>query len=322
VEADAAVRAMIVYGSLAQGAADEDSDLDVIIVAEPGQRDALWDRREQISDLIHGHHAVRHQEPLWQRPYRYQSWDEKLIELDLTLDEEHAMPWAALTRGFRAVVDKADVEARLRSDLATWQPREFDAPAFDGATWGWLNYLNGKLRRGEAWMVRYGVMDTLNNRVLPLLASRASPVRSPDPNPDQSSDHSSGRGRARTGATTGRHHLRIKIAQPEGTAAWINRRQRGSIVVRLRPRTPGSLPGRRGQIGEVVGLAQDSHPASRRRLRRALEDCGEEMNQRPLNNPGARHWDDLVESSISRRTRSHSPRTITSAELGWWMCSR
>lgn len=170
-ESDAAVRAMIVYGSLAQGTADEDSDLDVIIVSEPGQRDALWDRREQISDLVHGHHAVRHQEPLWQRPYRYQSWDAQLIELDLTLDEERATPWAALTRGFLAVVDKADVEARLRSDLATWQPPEFDAPAFDGATWGWLNYLNGKLRHGEAWMVRYGVMDTLNNRVLPLLGT-------------------------------------------------------------------------------------------------------------------------------------------------------
>jgi predicted nucleotidyltransferase len=110
-ESDAAVRAMIVYGSLAQGTADEDSDLDVIIAAEPGQRDALWDRREQISDLIHGHHAVRHQEPLWQRPYRYQSWDEKLIELDLTLDDRvhHAAPTSAepteLRRSLRATAE-------------------------------------------------------------------------------------------------------------------------------------------------------------------------------------------------------------------------
>jgi predicted nucleotidyltransferase len=170
-ESDAAVRAMIVYGSLAQGTADDDSDLDVIIVAEPGQRDALWDRREQISDLLHGRHAVWHQEPLWQRPYRYQSWDENLTELDLTLDEEHVEPWAALTRGFLAVVDKAEVAARLRSDLSSWQPREFDAAAFDGGTWLWLNYLRGKLRHGEAWMVRYGVMDTLNNRILPLLGT-------------------------------------------------------------------------------------------------------------------------------------------------------
>ncbi len=170
-ESDAAVCAMIVYGSLAQGTADDDSDLDVIIVAEPGQREALWGRREQISDLVHGHHAVWHQEPLWQRPYRYQSWDEELNELDLTLDEEHASPWSALTRGFLPVVDKAQVTARLRADLATWQPSEFDAAAFDGGTWTWLNYLRGKLRHREAWVVRYGVMDTLNSRVLPLLGT-------------------------------------------------------------------------------------------------------------------------------------------------------
>jgi predicted nucleotidyltransferase len=181
-ESDAAVRAMIVYGSLAQGTAHQDSDLDVIIVAEPGQRDALWDRREQISDLIHDCHAVWHQEPLWQRPYRYQSWDEKLTELDLTLDDEHAHPWAALTRGFLPVVDKAQVAARLRADLATWQAAEFDAPAFDGATWVWLNYLRGKLRHGEALMVRYGVMDTLSSRVLPLLGTAAhSAHRALDP---------------------------------------------------------------------------------------------------------------------------------------------
>jgi predicted nucleotidyltransferase len=197
-ESDAAVRAVIIYGSLAQGTADGDSDLDVIVVAEPGQRGALWDRREQISEVIHVHHAVWHQEPLWQRPYRYQSWDEQLTELDLTLDEDRAKPWAALSRGFRPLVDKAEVTARLRSDLATWQPSEFDAPAFDGSTWTWLNYLRGKLRHGEAWMVRYGVMDTLNSRVLPLLGTaghsshhdldaadidrihRAAPV-SPDP---------------------------------------------------------------------------------------------------------------------------------------------
>jgi predicted nucleotidyltransferase len=168
---DATVRAAVVYGSLAQGTADEQSDLDLIVVAQPGKRDDLWDRREQISALLHGCQPVWWQEPLWQRAYRYQSWDEHLAELDLTVDEARAAPWAALTRGFYAIVDKAGVEARLRSDLASWQPPEFDAPAFDGGTWVWLNYLYGKVRHGETWMVRYGVMDTLNNRVLPLLGA-------------------------------------------------------------------------------------------------------------------------------------------------------
>jgi predicted nucleotidyltransferase len=174
--ADAAVRAAIVYGSVAQGRADEESDLDLIVVAEPGQRDGLWDRRKHISALLLGRQAVWFQEPRWQRPYRYQAYDERLIELDLTFDEEHVAPWAALAKGFRPIVDKADVAARLRSDLANWRPPEFDAAALDGGTWAWLNYLYGKLRHGEAWMVRYGVMDTLNNRVVPLLGGAGHSV--------------------------------------------------------------------------------------------------------------------------------------------------
>jgi len=175
-EADAAVRAAIVYGSLAQGTANEESDLDLIIVAGRGQRDDLWDRRTQIGAALLGCEPARSEEPQWQRPYRYQCWAGNLAELDLTFDEEYAAPWAALTKGFRAIADKAGVEARLRHDLASWQPREFDAPAFDGGTWTWLNYLHGKLRHGEAWMVRYGVMDTLSNRVVPLLGGAAHSV--------------------------------------------------------------------------------------------------------------------------------------------------
>jgi hypothetical protein len=142
-----------------------------MVIAEPGQREALWERREQIAELLLGRQPAWSQEPRWQRPYRYQGYDEHLVEVDLTFDEEFAAPWAALALGVDAIVDKADVAARLRSDLAGWQAPEFDAPLFDGGTWAWLNYLHGKLRHGEAWQARYGVMDTLNNRVLPLLGS-------------------------------------------------------------------------------------------------------------------------------------------------------
>lgn len=170
--ADPSVRAAVIYGSLAQGTASEGSDLDLIVVAEPGRRDALWDRREQIGAILLGRAAAWTQEPLWQRPYRYQSWDENLAELDLTFDAEYVRPWAALARGFRAVVDKADVDARLRSDMAGWQRPEFDAATLDGGTWVWFNYLAGKLRHGEAWIVRYGLTDTLSNRVVPLLGGQ------------------------------------------------------------------------------------------------------------------------------------------------------
>ena len=169
--AEPAVRAAVVYGSVAQGTADGESDLDLVVVAGPGQRDALWDRREQISEQLHDAPVVRSQEPFWQRPFRYQTWQGDLTELDLTFDEGHVAPWAALARGFRMLVDKGGVEAQLRSDLDGWRPPEVDAAASEPGTWLWLAYLRGKLRHGETWMVRYGVMDTLNNRVLPLLGT-------------------------------------------------------------------------------------------------------------------------------------------------------
>ena len=169
--AEPAVRAAVVYGSVAQGTADGESDLDLIVVAGPGQRDALWERREQISEQLHDAPVIRSQEPFWQRPFRYQTWQRDLTELDLTFDEGHVAPWAALARGFRVLIDKGGVEARLRSDLAGWRSPEVDAAAFEPGTWLWLSYLRGKLRHGEMWMVRYGVMDTLNNRVLPLLGT-------------------------------------------------------------------------------------------------------------------------------------------------------
>jgi hypothetical protein len=168
---DDAVRAAVVYGSLAQGTAGWYSGLDLIVVAESGQRDALWDRRAQVSELVHGRPVTWAQEPSWQRAYRYQTWDDTLLELDLSFDEERVMPWAALTRGFVMLVDKAAVAAALRGDLASWRRPDIDAPALDGGTWLWLNYLRGRLEHGEAWIVRYGVMDTLNNRIVPLLGA-------------------------------------------------------------------------------------------------------------------------------------------------------
>lgn len=164
------VRAAIAYGSLAQGTADEQSDLDVILVAEPGRRDELWARRDEFAEFVHDGKVIWSQQPVWQRAFRYRSWSAQ-TELDLTIDEESAAPWRALTLGFVVLCDKADVAAQLTADLAEFSPTEFDAASFDGGTWAWLSYLAGRLRHGETWIVRYGVMDTLNNRVVPLLGS-------------------------------------------------------------------------------------------------------------------------------------------------------
>jgi predicted nucleotidyltransferase len=175
-EAEDGVRAAIVYGSVAQGTADEDSDLDLILVTEPGQREGLWERRAEFAEFVLETPVRWSQEPSWQRPFRYKGWGGQ-GELDLTLDEGYAAPWRALKRGFRAVYDQAGVAARLTADLAEYSSPEFDAPLFDGNTWVWLRYLRGKLRHGETWFVRWGVMDTLGNRVVPLLGSASHSVR-------------------------------------------------------------------------------------------------------------------------------------------------
>ena len=171
IRAEPAARAGIVYGSVARQEAGVDSDLDLILVSEPGQRLQFWERRRELSAAIHEREIVSVQEPLWQRDFRYQSWDDQLNELDLTFDEEYAAAWLALKRGFVMLVDKADVGMRLTEDLAALSPPAFDAAGYDGGTWLWLNYLHGRLHHGENWIVRCGVMDTLNNRVVPLLGS-------------------------------------------------------------------------------------------------------------------------------------------------------
>src|SRR5580700_11753288 len=112
IRAEPSVQAGIVYGSVAREEAGVDSDLDLILVSEPGQRQQLWERRRELSAAIHEREIVSVQEPLWQRDFRYQSWDDHLNELDLTLDEEYAAAWLALKRGFVMLVDKADVGVR------------------------------------------------------------------------------------------------------------------------------------------------------------------------------------------------------------------
>jgi hypothetical protein len=175
--AEPSVRAGVVYGSVARHEATDDSDLDLILVAEPGQREGLWERRRELAGRFHEREIVWVQEPLWQRQFRYQSFDDQLSELDLTFDEGYAAAWPALQRGFVMLADKADVGARLTEDVAALAPLDFDAAGYDAGTWVWLDYLYGRLRRGETWMVRYGLMDTLNNRVVPLLGSAGHSVR-------------------------------------------------------------------------------------------------------------------------------------------------
>jgi predicted nucleotidyltransferase len=168
---DERVAAAFVYGSLARAQTHDLSDLDLLIVAQPDQRDALWREREALAERVLGTPAIFRQEPSWQRPFRFQAWRADLVEVDLTYDEGTAVVWEGIASGFLVLVDRGGIAGRLRTAASAWQRPEFDAAMFDTGTWPWLLWLLGRLRHGQHWMVRYGVMDTLNNRVLPLLGA-------------------------------------------------------------------------------------------------------------------------------------------------------
>ena len=163
--------AVLLYGSVVRGTDNAYSDLDLVIVARKGERPALWQERDALAEHILGGEVVWSQELPWQRPYRYQAWRIDLRMVDLTFDQERAEPWYGLAEGFEALVDHDGVADRRRRELSAWRPPEFDAHSFDGGTWAWFSWLAGRLVSGEHWLVRAGIYDTLNSRVVPLLGA-------------------------------------------------------------------------------------------------------------------------------------------------------
>ncbi|WP_203566460.1 nucleotidyltransferase domain-containing protein [Aestuariimicrobium ganziense] len=171
-EDETSVRAAVVFGSVARGEDNEFSDLDLILVTEPGAADDLWARRADIATSIMGGVPAYVQEPHWQGEHRYQAWDGDGYQLDLTIAEEPVPVFGGLARGFTTLVDRDGVAERLTAQIERWSEPEFDAAAMDGGTWVWLAYLQGRLRHGERFAVRAGLTDTLMGRVVPLLGGQ------------------------------------------------------------------------------------------------------------------------------------------------------
>lgn len=173
---DPLVSAVILYGSAARGQDDDRSDLDLLIVAEPGRREELWQSRHVTTERILGTAPAWTQEPSWQREFRFQAWRTDLTAVDLTYDEGTAHPWLGLASGFIALVDKRAITQTLRARLATWSPPEHDAESVNGTTWMWLRYLSGCLRHGHTWMVRCGLTTLADQRVAPLYGAGGQTV--------------------------------------------------------------------------------------------------------------------------------------------------
>jgi hypothetical protein len=165
---DVRVRAALVHGSVVQGTITPLSDVDLIIVAEPGERDAIWAAREQLTGRLLGAPAVAG--PLPQLPYRWQARTADLDMLDLTIDEGTVRVWYGFEGPVEFLIDRADVRGEFERAMAGQpSPVAHDAAAECDATWGQFAKLVALLLHHRTLATRIGLNELITARLLPLL---------------------------------------------------------------------------------------------------------------------------------------------------------
>jgi predicted nucleotidyltransferase len=168
VHQDERVLGAFVHGSAARGDVTPLSDVDLIVVAQPGRREEIWAERGQISQaLLGGAVAVAH-EVSHQRPFRWQACTVDLRKLDLALDEGAIDMWPGLTGDMTCLLDRGDLQRQRMSWIAGYQPPVYDVAAADDQTWGLLAWLAGALLHGRVVLVHRGITDLIGNRVVPV----------------------------------------------------------------------------------------------------------------------------------------------------------
>jgi predicted nucleotidyltransferase len=151
-EHDRRVRALLLKGSFGRGDADERSDVDLVVVSEPGRLEELWAARRSIAERLGGW-LGGFDEVAWQAPHTFIGFCSGPVKVDFFFQEERSAtdPW--LRDGFRVLSGPSGLAERLRERLAAARPRR-DLSDFDSHAWDWLRAAHVKLRRpGEEWLV-------------------------------------------------------------------------------------------------------------------------------------------------------------------------
>jgi predicted nucleotidyltransferase len=153
---DPRVRALLLKGSLGRGGGDERSDLDLVIVAEPGRRDELWAERRAVAERLGRPLGLFRDVAFWEPPNLAIALYDGPLKVDLFFEDGEVEPSGWLFDGFEVLVDKDEVGAQLRARLEPFRPpaldflhddlAELDAHAWDFALW-----LDRKLEVGEVW---------------------------------------------------------------------------------------------------------------------------------------------------------------------------
>jgi hypothetical protein len=150
------------------------SDLDMVVVTRPGDREAIWSRRVEIATAILGRPVAWSHELDWQRPYRFQAWTIDLAAVDLTFDEGAVEPSPTLVNGYRVLVDKTNIAADVASGLGDLDAAVHDANGLDASTWVWFLGLDGWLEHGRCWQVYTNLVHLLDTRLVPLFSDGLS----------------------------------------------------------------------------------------------------------------------------------------------------
>src|SRR3954471_2465036 len=171
-EGDPRVRALLLKGSLARGDADERSDVDFLVVAQPGQLEALWADRVTVAEGLGGW-LGGFDEVAWQAPHTFIGFCDGPVKVDFFFQEGEPQvdPW--LRDGFRALVDEHGLADRLRTQLQA-PPEPPDLSDFDAHAWDWLWAARLKLRRpGHEWLVYLELVKFVETMLLAGFAALA-----------------------------------------------------------------------------------------------------------------------------------------------------
>jgi hypothetical protein len=169
VREDTRLRAALVHGSVARGDTTPLSDVDLVVVAEPGSRDELWEEREAITRRLLGAEPATANTVPHQGPYRWQARTAQLDMLDLTINEATVEVWPGLGGDVLFLVDRGGVREEFNRATAELSGPEYDVAGQCDITWGIFAWVAGSLLHQRTYWVRICIGDVISQRLVPLL---------------------------------------------------------------------------------------------------------------------------------------------------------
>ena len=163
---------MILGGSLAHGAADLYSDVDLYIVARDESFEALFDERDDAARSIGSPLFSFAVDPVPGGSRDYIVTCPGPVKLDLMYYRESEVGLDQKWAGRRVLVDDSGSLETIVSRSATFRldlPEPKTLLELDQKFWTWCWYVFGKIMRGELWEALDGIHGIRSRALLPML---------------------------------------------------------------------------------------------------------------------------------------------------------